>query len=151
MPLSTPVPLASPNANVNSSSTTTLSTSSSSSSSGGGNVVTVLNNHTSTSSTAGTAASSNAKKTAATAGNSSEASWLNDMPWFHGNIRRDEAEELLNPGKSCDGLFLVRESTNFKGDYTLCVVYQQKVEHYRVIAANNQLTCLLYTSDAADE
>ena len=80
-----------------------------------------------------TSSSSTSKK-------SSSEAWLNDMPWFHGNIRREDAEDLLNPTKSSDGLFLVRESTNFKGDYTLCVVYQQKVEHYRVIAANNQLT-----------
>ena len=56
---------------------------------------------------------------------------LNDMPWFHGKILRDQAEELLNPKENQDGLFLVRESTNFPGDYTLCVVFQGKVEHYR--------------------
>lgn len=40
-----------------------------------------------------------------------------------------------------DGLFLVRESTNFPGDYTLCVCYKAKVEHYRVIYKdNNKLT-----------
>ncbi len=65
---------------------------------------------------------------------------LNEMPWFHGKILRDRAEELLSPGDSPDGLFLVRESTNFPGDYTLCVVYSAKVEHYRVIARNNSLT-----------
>ena len=59
---------------------------------------------------------------------------------FHGKILRDRAEELLIPSESPDGLFLVRESTNFPGDYTLCVVFQKKVEHYRVIARNNSLT-----------
>lgn len=39
-----------------------------------------------------------------------------------------------------DGLFLVRESTNFPGDYTLCVCYQGKVEHYRVKYLENKLT-----------
>lgn len=39
-----------------------------------------------------------------------------------------------------DGLFLVRESTNFPGDYTLCVCYDNKVEHYRVKSHANQLT-----------
>jgi c-src tyrosine kinase len=62
------------------------------------------------------------------------------MPWFHGKISREEAERLLRPSDSKDGLFLVRESTNFPGDYTLCVVFQQKVEHYRIIARQNQLT-----------
>ena len=55
------------------------------------------------------------------------------MPWFHGKILRDQAEELLNPKENQDGLFLVRESTNFPGDYTLCVVFQGKVEHYRSV------------------
>ena len=39
-----------------------------------------------------------------------------------------------------DGLFLVRESTNFPGDYTLCVCYNGKVEHYRIIYKDNKLT-----------
>lgn len=63
---------------------------------------------------------------------------LNAMPWFHGKISRDRAEQLLTPKE--DGLFLVRESTNFPGDYTLCVCFQGKVEHYRVKYKQNQLT-----------
>ncbi|XP_016998927.2 tyrosine-protein kinase CSK isoform X2 [Drosophila takahashii] len=63
---------------------------------------------------------------------------LNAMPWFHGSITRDEAEHLLQPRE--DGLFLVRESTNFPGDYTLCVCFQSKVEHYRVKYLENKLT-----------
>jgi SH2 domain len=58
--------------------------------------------------------------------------------WFHGKISREEAEKLLWPRK--DGLFLVRESTNYPGDYTLCVCFQDKVEHYRVKYKDNQLT-----------
>ena len=49
-------------------------------------------------------------------------------------ITREEAENLLKANSAPDGQFLVRESTNFPGDYTLCVCYQKKVEHYRVIA-----------------
>ncbi|KZC13937.1 Tyrosine-protein kinase CSK, partial [Dufourea novaeangliae] len=63
---------------------------------------------------------------------------LNAMPWFHGKISRETAERLLRPRE--DGLFLVRESTNFPGDYTLCVCYQSRVQHYRVKYKNNQLT-----------
>lgn len=64
------------------------------------------------------------------------------MPWFHGHITRDEAEKLLNSANPStpDGLFLVRESTNFPGDFTLCVVFQQKVEHYRIIMQDGKLT-----------
>ena len=52
------------------------------------------------------------------------------MPWFHGAISREVAEALLLPCAR-DGLFLVRESTNFPGDYTLCVCFEGRVEHYR--------------------
>ena len=60
------------------------------------------------------------------------------MPWFHGKISRDTAEKLLSPRK--DGLFLVRESTNFPGDYTLCVCFENRVEHYRIIYQDDQIT-----------
>ena len=42
------------------------------------------------------------------------------MAWFHGKISRELAEQLLTPREA--GLYLIRESTNFPGDYTLCVV-----------------------------
>lgn len=58
--------------------------------------------------------------------------------WFHGKISREMAEDLLTPKEN--GLFLVRESTNYPGDYTLCVCYLGKVEHYRVKYKDNQLT-----------
>merc|ERR1719461_1125825 len=61
-----------------------------------------------------------------------------EMPWFHGKISRDNAEKLLTPRR--DGLFLVRESTNFPGDYTLCVCFEGRVEHYRIIYADDKIT-----------
>ncbi|XP_074650035.1 tyrosine-protein kinase CSK-like isoform X2 [Tubulanus polymorphus] len=63
---------------------------------------------------------------------------LNTMVWFHGKITREKTEEILNP--RIDGLFLIRESVNYKGDYTLCVCCEGKVEHYRVEKINNQLS-----------
>lgn len=58
--------------------------------------------------------------------------------WFHGKISREQAEYLLHPKE--DGLFLVRESTNFPGDYTLCVCFEGKVQHYRIMYKGSQLT-----------
>ncbi|KAK2553281.1 Tyrosine-protein kinase CSK [Acropora cervicornis] len=55
---------------------------------------------------------------------------LHAMPWFHGKITREKAEELLKPYE--EGLFLVRESHNYQGDYTLSVCCGPKVDHYRV-------------------
>ncbi|VDM82433.1 unnamed protein product [Strongylus vulgaris] len=40
-----------------------------------------------------------------------------------------------------DGTFLVRESTNFPGDYTLSMAYRGKVEHYRIYQSGGQITC----------
>ncbi|KAK3564647.1 hypothetical protein QTP86_024241 [Hemibagrus guttatus] len=65
---------------------------------------------------------------------------LSLMPWFHGKITREQAERLLHPPET--GLFLVRvvQSTNYPGDYTLCVSSEGKVEHYRIIYHNGKLT-----------
>ncbi|XP_022100836.1 tyrosine-protein kinase CSK-like [Acanthaster planci] len=63
---------------------------------------------------------------------------LDDKPWFHGKITREEAEKLLDPWKT--GTFLVRESTHYPGDYTLCVCDDARVEHYRVMRNQNKMT-----------
>ena len=61
-----------------------------------------------------------------------------NMAWFHGKITREVAEKILTPRK--DGLFLVRESTNFPGDFTLCVCFENRVEHYRIILKDDKIT-----------
>lgn len=58
--------------------------------------------------------------------------------WFHGKITREQAERLLCPPET--GLFLVRESTNYPGDYTLCVSCDGKVEHYRIMYHASKLS-----------
>ena len=58
--------------------------------------------------------------------------------WFHGKITRQQAEELLKPRK--DGLFLLRESRNYPGDCTMCVCFDNHVEHYRIIFKENKVT-----------
>ena len=58
--------------------------------------------------------------------------------WFHGKISRNQAEDLLIPMEQ--GLFLVRESTSFPGDYTLCVCFEGHVEHYHIMYMDNKLT-----------
>ena len=58
--------------------------------------------------------------------------------WFHGKISREQAEQLLTPPET--GLFLVRESTNYPGDYTLCVSCEGKVEHYHIVYKDGKLT-----------
>ncbi|KRX97688.1 Tyrosine-protein kinase CSK [Trichinella pseudospiralis] len=62
-----------------------------------------------------------------------------DSPWFHGSISREETNRLLT--HKPDGTFLIRESTNYPGDFTLCIAFNGKVEHYRIFHQNNMLTC----------
>uniref|UniRef100_A0A7E4VUC4 Tyrosine-protein kinase n=1 Tax=Panagrellus redivivus TaxID=6233 RepID=A0A7E4VUC4_PANRE len=61
------------------------------------------------------------------------------MPFFHGNITREKTEKLLK--SRSDGTFLIRNSTNYPGDFTLCVACNGKVEHYRIYLINGQLSC----------
>ncbi len=60
------------------------------------------------------------------------------MPFFHGRISRDEAEAALQPREN--GLFLIRESSNFPGDFTLCVCVSGYVEHYHILCAGGRYT-----------
>ncbi|KHJ48620.1 SH2 domain protein [Trichuris suis] len=59
--------------------------------------------------------------------------------WFHGSISRDETNRRLTDQP--DGTFLIRESTNYPGDYTLCISFRGNVEHYRIFNENLMLTC----------
>ena len=39
-----------------------------------------------------------------------------------------------------DGTYLIRESTYFPGDYTLCLLFEKKVEHYHILCKESRLT-----------
>ncbi|XP_045156725.1 tyrosine-protein kinase CSK-like isoform X1 [Mercenaria mercenaria] len=62
---------------------------------------------------------------------------LHAMPWHHGPISRQEAEDLLQGGE--DGVFLIRDSVHFHGDFTLSVCCDSRVDHYRILTRGNQL------------
>ncbi|CAC5421970.1 PLCG1 [Mytilus coruscus] len=54
-------------------------------------------------------------------------------PWFHGQMKRIEAEKLLQKYKYMgDGAFLVRESETEKGNYSLDVLANDKPLHIRI-------------------
>ena len=57
--------------------------------------------------------------------------------WHHGTISRSEAEDMLLDRD--DGVFLIRDSVHFQGDYTLSVSCDRRVDHYRILTRNNKL------------
>lgn len=67
------------------------------------------------------------------------ASQIMIMPWFHGKITRETADQLLS--NSAEGSYLIRESTNYPGDYTLCVrAGGRLVDHYRIQYVKGEMT-----------
>lgn len=58
--------------------------------------------------------------------------------WFHVNLTREQAEFLLKD--LAEGYYLVRESTHYPGDYTLCLKSESKVENYHIKQMNEKFT-----------
>lgn len=54
------------------------------------------------------------------------------LPYFFGNITREEAEEHLRHGGAGDGLYLLRQSRSYLGGYALSVSYGHQFYHYTI-------------------
>ncbi|XP_015264586.1 PREDICTED: tyrosine-protein kinase SYK [Gekko japonicus] len=63
---------------------------------------------------------------------SSNANSNSHLPYFFGNITREEAEDHLMQGGLSNGLYLLRKSRHFLGGYALSLVYDGKVYHYTI-------------------
>jgi len=59
---------------------------------------------------------------------------LDSYDWYHGNVRRQEAESSLINHPA--GTFLVRQSESQAGDYSLSVKDPHGVKHYRIRSSN---------------
>ncbi|XP_006914989.1 tyrosine-protein kinase SYK isoform X2 [Pteropus alecto] len=56
----------------------------------------------------------------------------NHLPFFFGNITREEAEDYLVQGGMSDGLYLLRQSRNYLGGFALSVAHGHKAHHYTI-------------------
>ncbi|NWT12561.1 KSYK kinase, partial [Vireo altiloquus] len=56
----------------------------------------------------------------------------NHLPYFFGNITREDAEEYLTQGGASDGLYLLRQSRNYLGGFALSLAHGKKVHHYTI-------------------
>ena len=55
-----------------------------------------------------------------------------DKSWFHGPIARDEAARRISSMGKEDGIFLVRESTTYRGSYVLTMLSQGQLRNFQI-------------------
>ncbi|KAM4049622.1 tyrosine-protein kinase SYK isoform 2-T2 [Anomaloglossus baeobatrachus] len=60
------------------------------------------------------------------------ADGTNQLPYFFGNITREEAENYLKQAGFSDGLYLLRQSRSYLGGYALSVSHGRKYYHYTI-------------------
>ncbi|XP_019410793.1 PREDICTED: tyrosine-protein kinase SYK isoform X2 [Crocodylus porosus] len=60
------------------------------------------------------------------------ANIANHLPYFFGNITREEAEEYLMHERLSEGLYLLRQSRNYLGGFALSLVHERRVHHYTI-------------------
>lgn len=57
---------------------------------------------------------------------------VNTLPYFYGNITREEAEDYLQQGGMQDGSYLLRQSRSYLGGFALSVAYARQWYHYTI-------------------
>ncbi|XP_008323673.1 tyrosine-protein kinase SYK isoform X2 [Cynoglossus semilaevis] len=63
---------------------------------------------------------------------------VNTLPFFYGNITREEAENYLQQADKGNGLYLLRQSRNYLGGFALSVLHSNRCYHYTIEREKNQ-------------
>ncbi|XP_061554506.1 tyrosine-protein kinase SYK isoform X1 [Phycodurus eques] len=63
---------------------------------------------------------------------------VNSLPFFYGNIKREEAEEHLQQPGAGSGLYLLRQSRNHFGGFALSVLHSGCCYHYTIERESNE-------------
>nr|ALG38206.1 tyrosine-protein kinase Syk [Epinephelus coioides] len=57
---------------------------------------------------------------------------VNALPFFYGNITREEAEDYLQQAGMSSGSYLLRQSRNYLGGFALSVLHSARCYHYTI-------------------
>lgn len=60
------------------------------------------------------------------------ADQVQGLPFFYGNITREDAEHYLRQAGMSNGLYLLRQSRNYLGGFALSVAYNHQCYHYTI-------------------
>ncbi|XP_040914963.1 tyrosine-protein kinase SYK isoform X2 [Toxotes jaculatrix] len=63
---------------------------------------------------------------------------VNSLPFFYGNITREEAETYLQQAGMGNGLYLLRQSRNYLGGFALSVYHSGRCYHYTIEREPNE-------------
>ncbi|XP_054600037.1 tyrosine-protein kinase SYK isoform X3 [Nothobranchius furzeri] len=66
------------------------------------------------------------------------ADTMNALPFFYGNITREEAEVYLRQSGLTSGLYLLRQSRNYLGGFALSVSFSGRIYHYTIERQPNE-------------
>ncbi|XP_074222364.1 tyrosine-protein kinase SYK [Camelus bactrianus] len=61
----------------------------------------------------------------------------NHLPFFFGNITREEAEDCLVQGGTSDGLYLLRQSRTYLGGFALSAAHDRKAHRHTILRELN--------------
>lgn len=63
---------------------------------------------------------------------------VNALPFFYGNITREDAEEYLQQTSTSNGSYLLRQSRNYLGGFALSVLHSSRCYHYTIEREPNE-------------